>query len=107
MTEYGRLDALLNERAALPRVKTPEELETGLMAAISAAQRDAGDELFYAACRAIRGARYRDESGVWHDVMSDFMMTYLLRKMIVSCVAETSHPDAAPAGSVEEGEGRP
>lgn len=82
VAEYGWRDALMQERSALGCAPTAEALESAMRTVIAREHPGRVNALFFAACRMLRELSYRDESGRYRALMSDFLLTYLLRKLL-------------------------
>ena len=88
VAEFGWRESLMHEMADLGRAMTPDELEGEMRAAIARRYPDRIDELLCAACYQLRERHYVDDSGNRCALMSDFLMTYLLRAQLVDVIID-------------------
>lgn len=94
---YAWNDAILRRRAGMGCAMSLEELEERLRDIIAKAAPEAEDpdEIYYAACYSLFGATYADATGRQLQMMSEFLMTYLLRDMLSRKVMSGAGKEAA------------
>lgn len=85
--DFAWYDAALHMRSILGNSMSMDELEGRIKGNILAAvpkpeDAELRDELYYAACYKLYSKRYTDGAGRQTDMMSEFLMTYLLRDVL-------------------------
>ena len=103
LAEYGAAAAQVLERADAGSAMPVEALEEDMRGILRKACGMDEDALFYAACHALKDMRYRDDCGIRRPLMSDFLLTYLLREQLSSIVAEPQQAPVTQAQTNAEG----
>lgn len=88
LADYGRQEMLLMERSALMGGASPEELEGEMHRIIARHAQENRQELFYAACLRLYRMSYAGGDGKRHTAMSDFLMTWLLRRELKNRIVQ-------------------
>ncbi|MBQ2951999.1 MAG: hypothetical protein IJE07_00415 [Clostridia bacterium] len=96
VADYGWRETLMQQCADTGRAPTHDELEADLRAAIAREHPDRVDDLLCAACCLLRDSSYTDKSGRQCTMMSDFLLTYLLRAQLADVIVNPEEGGEQP-----------